>query len=99
MRMWCSLLLLVVGCAHEPIGDDRARPAPGPRRIEDNQPRVKLSETAKQLAMQHMFAIGGVGIAGTPSEGEVLARKLAKEPDAIAMFSALAVHDNRVARL
>ena len=86
-------------CAHEPVGEDRVRPAPGPRPIEDKQPPVKLSATAAELAKVTRFALGGVGVAGTTSEGEVLARKLAKEPDAIAQFTVLAQHDNRVARL
>ena len=98
--MWKWIMVLVVGCAHEPIGDDRVRPAPGPKPIEEKpMPPVELSELVAKLAEVKTFALGGVGYAGAPNEGEQLAREIAKHPDAVATFDKLAVHGNRVARL
>jgi hypothetical protein len=98
MRRWWMIVVLAAGCAHEPIEpfEPLPRPAAKPR---EATPPPTLAPAAQQLAMMDRFAIGGVGYAGVTSRGETLTRELAKEPDAIAVFTQLATHPNRVARL
>jgi hypothetical protein len=96
MRFW--ILALLVACAHEPIEshDPVPRPAAKPREVA--APRT-LSATAAKLVQVDRFALGGVGYAGAPNSGETLTREIAAEPDAIAVFTELATHPNRVTRL
>jgi len=45
------------------------------------------------------FALGGIGIAGSPNTGETITTDLARRPDAVEAFSWLARHGQPVARL
>ena len=44
-------------------------------------------ERARELAAVGTFALGGVGFAGTTSQGEELTRELSRRPDAIEAFT------------
>jgi hypothetical protein len=55
---------------------------------------VYSSDTAERLASIHAFAFGGVGVAGTTSEGELAFREILSRPDAEKDFLNLLVSGN-----
>ena len=71
----------------------------GPPRAPAASLSKETSSDLKAFAAVDSFAVGGVGVAGTTSRGEELARAIAARPDAIAAFEVLATGDNPAARV
>jgi hypothetical protein len=93
-------VLLLVGCRNA-----------NPCDVEAIQARAECAESAfravsaesrpivNKLAQVRGFAIGGVGIAGTTSEGETWTVQLSRRPDAIAAFTWIAINGDPAGQL
>jgi hypothetical protein len=60
---------------------------------------VPARQARQQLLEAKFFAFGGVGFAGTKSEGEKAFQEVLTSPDALLFFKAAVTNDNPVARL
>jgi hypothetical protein len=99
MGRFLLIAITLAGCARdkpEPLYMPMRRQPPSA--VAPATPRVS-SPILTSLAEVERFALGGIGPAGTTSQGERLARALAREPDAHAKFVELAAGPNPVARL